>query len=126
MTETEAETLAEREMRYILEYAANPKPKLQQRQLPTIHHSQLWEDTSSGSLSTEWNYFRREIPRLLAEGHEGQWAGVVGEDVIGFWATREEADAACQERYPGRPVLIQSVRERYQVVRVRWRYLLWD
>jgi len=126
MTHVEGETLADIEMRYILEWAKNPRPAPAPVQLPTIHHTELWEDTSGGPFSTGWNYFRREIPRLLAEGHDGEWAGVMGEEVLGFWATREEAVAACRVRYPGRPVLIQSVRERYQVARVRWQYLLWD
>ena len=38
-----------------------------------IHWTELPEDTSGGPLATESNVYRREIGRLLAEGHEGRW-----------------------------------------------------
>jgi hypothetical protein len=42
-------------------------------QTPTIHYTELPEDTSEGPIAREWNFYRREVGRLLAEGHEGRW-----------------------------------------------------
>ncbi len=76
---------------------------------PTIHYTELPEDTTGGAQSTEWNYYRREAERLLAAGHEGRWALVVGEQVIGIWDAEVEAKVVAAERYPQRPVLIHRI-----------------
>jgi hypothetical protein len=84
---------------------------------PTIHWSELPEDTSGGPLSTEWNFYRREVGRLLAEGHEGRWVLIKGEEIIGMWERREEATAVADERYLLKPVLIRQVLTREPILR---------
>ena len=38
---------------------------------PTIHYTQLAEARPGDDFYLEWNTYRREVGRLLAEGHEG-------------------------------------------------------
>jgi len=41
-------------------------------QRQTIHYTELPEDASESPIAREWNFYRREAGRLLAEGHEGK------------------------------------------------------
>jgi hypothetical protein len=77
--------------------------------MKTIPWTEIPEDTSDGPLSTEWNFYRREVGRLLAEGHEGRWLLIKGEEIIGIWATREEAFAEQTARYPRVPSLVRQI-----------------
>jgi hypothetical protein len=57
-------------------------------------------DMISGSvLEQEWNTFRRERPRLLAQGYEGRWVHVKGDNIIGIWDTMREACHQGYKRY---------------------------
>ena len=40
---------------------------------PTIHYTELPAAQPDSQLYHEWNFYRREAGRLLAEGHEGHW-----------------------------------------------------
>jgi hypothetical protein len=91
-----------------------PKPPTER---PTIHYSELPEDTSDSPIAGEWNYYRREAGRLLAEGYEGQWVLLKGEKIIGIWATQEEAYEVALQKYPMQPVLIHQVLTREPVLR---------
>src|SRR5262245_60921326 len=53
-----------------------PAPTAQQHMIP---YTELPEDTSGGRGAREWNLYRREAGRLLAEGHEGRWVLIQGE-----------------------------------------------
>jgi hypothetical protein len=117
-------TDADREMleRMLAEPAAPPRTV----EAPTIHYTELPEDTSGGRGSTEWNFYRREVGRLLAEGHEGRWVLLKGEEVVGIWDTEAEARAAAVQRYLMQPVVIRQVLVRERVLRgpsflFRWR-----
>ena len=83
---------------------------------PTIHYAELPEDTS-GPIAQEWNYYRREVGRLLAEGHEGDWVLIKGEVIVGIWKTMEEADRVHLERYFMQNVLMKQVLTRDPVIR---------
>jgi hypothetical protein len=76
---------------------------------PTIHWTELPEDTTGGVLAVEWNTYRREVGRLLAEGHENRWVLIKGEIIIGIWDRREDAFAAATERYRTEPALVRQV-----------------
>jgi hypothetical protein len=56
-------------------------------------------------IETEWNFFRREWPRLLAEGREGQWVLIKGEEIAGFYDTADEAITAGHARFGVVPLL---------------------
>jgi hypothetical protein len=83
----------------------------------TIPWNELPEDTSGQPQSTEWNFYRREVGRLLAEGHEGRWVLIKGEEIIGMWDTREEALVVANTRFLLQPVLVHQILSREPVVR---------
>jgi hypothetical protein len=87
-----------------------------QPERPTIHYTELPEDTQ-GPIADEWNFYRREVGRLLAEGHEGKWVLIKGEKIIAIWDTEEQAHEAALQRYLMQPVLIHQVLTREPVFR---------
>ena len=46
-----------------------------------------------------FNTYRRELPRLLQEGHAGRFALIVGEEVLSVWDTTRDAAQAGYERF---------------------------
>ncbi|MFO0927720.1 MAG: hypothetical protein U0736_11890 [Gemmataceae bacterium] len=76
----------------------------------TIHYTQLPAAEAGSQIATEWDTYRREVGRLLREGHEGRFALIKGEQVIGLFATLEEARTAGYHRFLAQPFLIQQVR----------------
>lgn len=91
----------------------------------TIHWTELTEDTSGGPLATEANFYRREVGRLLAEGHEGRWILIKGEAIIGIWDKREEAFAEADQRHLLQPVLVRQILEWVPLLRPSLRWYLW-
>lgn len=89
-----------------------------------MHCTEIAEDTSGGPLSAEWNFYRREVCRLLIQGNDNRWAVIKGEQIVGVWDAREAAVAAAAERFPGRPVLVKQILEWEPLVRLpyRWSY----
>jgi hypothetical protein len=83
-----------------------PPPSSQQ---PTIHYTELAEDTSEGRIAREWNFYRGQIGRLLAEGHEGKWVLIKGEEVVGIWDTEEKANQVRVQRFLKEDVLIHQI-----------------
>src|SRR5438093_812767 len=55
----------------------------------TIHHTQLADPIRGSPIAAEWDYYRREVGRLLAEGHEGKWVLIKGEQIVGIWSSEE-------------------------------------
>ncbi len=87
-----------------------------------IHWTQLPEDT--GPLATESNFYRREVGRLIAEGHERRWVLIKGEKIIGIWDTRDEALTVATERFFQQSVLVKQILEWEPLLRLptRWFY----
>ena len=56
----------------------------------TIPYAELPAPQADGPNALEWNFYRREVGRLLAEGQEGKFILIKGEDIIGIWDTQEE------------------------------------
>lgn len=96
---------------------AAPPPPAAPRVRPTIHYTELPEDKSGKSGSIEWNFYRRVIGRLLAEGHEGRWVLIEGEEIIGIWDTEDEARLAAARTYPNQPLLVQQLLTRFPLLR---------
>jgi hypothetical protein len=92
---------------------------------PTIHFSELPEAAPGSRGAADWNLYRREVGRLLAEGHEGRWVLIAGEEVVGLWDTEEEANRLRVERYLNRPVLMKQILTREPVVRCMWMLRQW-
>lgn len=91
----------------------------------SIPSTEIAEDTSGGPLATEWNYYRREVGRLLAEGHENRWVLIRGEQIVGMWDSEEEADREQLARFPRQPSLLKQVLTREPVYRVRRDFGRW-
>jgi hypothetical protein len=70
----------------------------------TIYFTELPEDNRGDAAVQEWNFYRREVARLLAEGQKGNWVLIKGEQIIGIWGSRDEAAALALERYLNDPV----------------------
>jgi hypothetical protein len=85
---------------------------------PTIPCTELPEAKPDSPLYREWNYYRREVGRLLAEGHEGRFVLIKGEAIIGIWDTRAGAKAAALQQLLMQPCLIHQVRSRELLVRL--------
>jgi hypothetical protein len=90
-----------------------------------IHWTELPEDTSGGPLATESNFYRREIGRLIVEGHENRWVLIKGEEIIGIWDTREEAFAVASERFFRQDVFVKQILEWEPLIRLPLRWYLW-
>jgi hypothetical protein len=84
---------------------------------PKIHYAELPEDKSNSPIAREWNYYRREVGRLLTEGNEGRWILIKGEEIIGICDTEEEANRFRLERFFMQPVLMKQIHEWEPVLR---------
>jgi hypothetical protein len=96
--------------------ATKPGPVLER---PTISHAELPEGRPESPLCQEWNVYRREVGRLLAEGREGAWVVIKGTEVVGIYATWEEARGTAVQRYLLQPVLVKQVLAREPILRIR-------
>jgi hypothetical protein len=87
----------------------NKMPQLPPRDSARIHYTKLADPIPGSPITAEWEYYRREVGRLLAEGHEGQWVLIKGEQIVGIWNTEEEADRVRIERFLMQPVLLKQI-----------------
>jgi hypothetical protein len=92
---------------------------------PTIPYTELPAAEPDSPLYQEWEFYRREVGRLLAEGQEGRFILIKGEDIIGIWDTAEDAEAVAHHRYLMQPCLIQQVRSREPLLRLSSRAQRW-
>jgi hypothetical protein len=73
-------------------------------------------------LCEEWEVYRREVGRLIAEGHEGRWVLIKENNLIGVFDTREEARAESLKRYLLQQSLTKQVLANEPVFHVRTSY----
>jgi hypothetical protein len=101
-----------------------PRPSSPLKHSRTISYTELPEGKADSPLQQEWNTYRREIGRLLAEGHEGRYVLIKGEEIIGICDTREEARSAALDKFLLQPCLIHQILSREPLLRgpsVLWR-----
>jgi hypothetical protein len=91
--------------------------RLHTDQLAAISYTELPQVQPNSQLGQEWNFYRREVGRLLAEGEEGRFVLIKGEEIIGIWSTQEEAEAVAFHKYPLEPRLIHQVQRWERVLR---------
>ena len=84
---------------------------------PTIHYTELPEAKPDSPLYREWEFYRREVARLLAEGNAGRHVLIKDVQIIGIWDTHDEAAEAGYQRFPGQPFLVHPIQERERVLR---------
>lgn len=78
---------------------------------PKIHYSELGPARPGSSNAVEWETYRREVGRLIAEGHEGKYVLLDGEEVVGIFDTWEDAKREGLTRYckQGRQSVIRHI-----------------
>jgi hypothetical protein len=69
-------------------------------------------DTGLLALREEIITYRRELPRLLAEGHEARFVLIKGDKIISIWDTSQDAYQAGAARFGSEPYLAQRVDSR--------------
>jgi hypothetical protein len=85
-----------------------------------IHYTQLGPLPPGHTFEKERCVYLREMPRWLAEGQEGRFVLIKGEEVIGFWDTRSAALNAGRQRFGMVPVYVSEIREWEPVYRQRF------
>ncbi len=60
----------------------------------TVSYTDLPEAKPGSIFFLEWNTYRREVGRLLAEGSEGKWLVIKGEVILGIFDTMQQANSA--------------------------------
>ena|SRR5947209_8349937 len=85
----------------------------------TVHHSELPAAQAGAILSEEWDSYRREVARLLAEGHEGKFALIKGAQIVALHASWDTARADGLQRYFPEPFLVQQVCAVESALRIR-------
>jgi hypothetical protein len=70
--------------------------------------------------AAELKAFKREAPRLIAEGHKGRFALIKGDQVCSVWDTERDAIQAGRERFGQEPFTVEEVQ--WYVRRLRWGY----
>ena len=70
-------------------------------------------------LQTEWAAYCRELPRLLAEGNEGRFALVQGENIVSLWDSRCDAVRAGYQRFGLTKFLVHQIQRIERPIRIR-------
>ena len=89
----------------------------------TLHHSELPPAPPDSPLCAERECYRREVGRLVAEGHEGRWALNKGDEIIGLFDAEGQAHDVRARRFFGQPALVQQIRTREPVLLITPRYV---
>ena len=61
------------------------------------------------ALEQEFETYRRELPRLLQEGHAGRWALIRGDEVVSVWDTQRDLLQAGHERFALEPFAVKHI-----------------
>jgi hypothetical protein len=96
-------------------------PSLCDQEPPTIHYTELPPPPPGSPLEVEGNTYRREVGRLLAEGHEGRHVLIKGDQILGIWDTNEEALEEGYRRFLLQPFLVQQIQTRERLWRMGMR-----
>jgi hypothetical protein len=77
----------------------------------TVHYSELPPSEPGSQLCQEWNFYRRNVGRLLAEGQDGKWVLIKRDAIIGVFAAEDEAlKVGCQKYSSTGGFLVQRLR----------------
>jgi hypothetical protein len=88
----------------------------------TVPYTEIKDLPPSSPIYRESQIYRREMPRWLAEGREGKFVLIKGDEVIGLFEKEEDALAVGREKYLLGPFLVQQIRSREPVIRLPWLY----
>lgn len=85
----------------------------------SIHYTELPPAVPGSPLTTEWEFYRREVGLLLSEGRAGKWVLIKGEQVLGLFDSRWDAREEGLRRFLRQPFLVHQVQERERLLRTR-------
>jgi hypothetical protein len=83
----------------------------------TIPWSELPPADPNSLLAAEWETYRHEIGRLLAEGQEGKCVLIKGDEIIGIYDSWDAAREAGLEKYLLQPHMVHPILSREPVIR---------
>lgn len=66
-------------------------------------------EAEADRLRREFATYLRELPRLLAEGHEGRFAVIREDQVLSIWDTSRDALQVARERFGLEPVTVKKI-----------------
>jgi hypothetical protein len=91
----------------------------------TVHYTELAPAQPGTLLAVEWETSRREVGRLLTEGHEGKHGLLKDKTILGVFDTRATAMIDALKRgYQLSEILIRQIQIREKLIRVPWWYWL--
>src|SRR5437588_6623491 len=77
---------------------------------PGVHYGELAEAAPGEVLCAEWNTYRRQIAHLLADGLEGRYVLIKGDEVIGIYESWQAAREAGLKRFLQEPFFVHAIR----------------
>jgi hypothetical protein len=92
----------------------------------TIPWTELPPANPDSPLAAEWETYRREVGRLLAEGQEGKYALIKGDEIIGIYETWDEARRVGLEKYLLQGHMVRPILSREPVIRGPLSFRLWQ
>jgi hypothetical protein len=92
----------------------------------TIPWAELPPADPDSPLAAEWETYRREVGRLLAEGQEGKFALIKGDEIIGIYGTWDEAKRAGLQKYLREPHIVRPILSREPLIRGPLSFRLWQ
>ena len=90
-----------------------------------VPYADLPEASPDQPLAQEWNTYRKQVGRLLAEGLAGKHVLIKGNDLVGTFETFDAALAAGVQRFLLGPFLVHEIREEEPNLRIRGVNLPW-
>jgi hypothetical protein len=84
-----------------------------------IHFSELPPSPPDSSRDEEWETYRREVGRLIAEGHEGKSVLIKEETIIGIYDTLDQARDEGYRRFFPQGFMIHEIQTWERVYRIR-------
>ena len=122
--EERGDALVDAAHRAAVEFARqNPPPPPERPK--GIHYTELPAAKPDDVLGREWNTYRREVGRLLSEGHAGRFVLIKGEEILGLYDTWDAARQVGLRRFLMQPFLVHEVRAEEPYLRIRGVNLPW-
>jgi hypothetical protein len=83
----------------------------------TVSYTDLPPAEPDSQVAVEWETYRREVGRLLSEGHEGRFVLIKREAIVGLYETAEAARAEGYRRYQLQGFLVHHILGREPLIR---------
>jgi len=113
-----AEDLIRRLHRQEVERIRREEPSLERpAERSTIPCNDLPPASPDSALVREWDAYRKEVGRLVAEGRQGQFVLIKGERIVGLYPTESAAFDLGYRLFPGQAFLVHQVQAKEPLLR---------